>query len=231
VSALTSDKDRRGAGRYALPKPVPATFGGFPATLVEFSLTGCRIEHVDRVTPRVALPLRFSWRGAEVRLQATLVRSEMIPVLGRPGYASGLEFGELIDGASAVVRDIVNWLIDAAAKKVGAQPPPPPAAKAEVERAATSVPAEAIPLLPNDAEVEDEPETLSTQYLQCTFSGGRWEKLYVDKPEQPADGFTILAVSDEREVDVLCRAYQTAGVQARRAMRASFELAIARKQR
>src|SRR4029079_12703710 len=103
VSALSSEQDRRGAGRYALPKPVPATFGGFAATLVEFSLTGCRIEHADRVTPRLVLPLRFAWRGAEVRIQASVVRSEMIPVRGKPGYTSGVEFSEPLGSAAGIV--------------------------------------------------------------------------------------------------------------------------------
>lgn len=216
MSALISDNNRRGSERYPLPKPVAATYGGFVATLVEFSLTGCRIEHTDRVTPRVSLPLKFSWRGKEVRIQATLVRSEMIPAKGRMGYSSGVEFCESVDGAPAVVRDIVGWLIAAAKKdEPPAQPEPPQ-------------PSAAVPFLPDDAEVEgDEPETLSIMYLQCIFSRGRWEKFYVDSPVQPADGFTIVAPSDEREADVLCRAYEKANAEMRGAMRARFEKALA----
>ena len=221
-----SDKNRRGADRYPLPKPVAATYGGFAATLIEFSLTGCRIEHADRVTPRVSLPFKFSWRGSEVRIQATLVRSEMIPVKGKIGFVSGLEFCQSIEDAPAVARDIVNWLIDAAAKKAAdaqpaePQPPPDPA----------PVVVESVPFLPADAEVEEiddeEPETLSMPYLQCIFSDGQWQKLYVDKPAQPADGFTIVAPADEREADVLCRAYEKAAADVRRAMRARFEKAL-----
>ena len=58
--------------------------------LIDFSFTGCRIEHTDRMNPRMTLPLRFFWRGTEVKLQATLVRSEMVPVRGKPGFVSGL---------------------------------------------------------------------------------------------------------------------------------------------
>ena len=68
-----------------------------------------------------------------------------------------------------------------------------------------------------DDDVE-EIESMSTQYLQCVFSNGRWDKLYVDKPKQPADGFTILAPKDDREADVLCRpAYEKAAPDARKA--------------
>ena len=110
MSALISDSNRRGAERHSLPKPVAATYGGFNAMLIEFSLTGCRVEHNDRMNPRVSLPLRFFWRGTEVKLQATLVRSEMIPVRGKPGYISGLLFCDSPDDAPPVVRDILKWL-------------------------------------------------------------------------------------------------------------------------
>lgn len=209
MSALTSDSNRRGAERHALPKPVPATFGGFNATLIDFSFTGCRIEHTDRMNPRMTLPLRFFWRGTEVKLQATLVRSEMVPVRGKPGYVSGLIFCDSADDAPAVVRDIVQWLINNEARKIAAEEPPPAAIE-----------------VPEEVEEVEEVESMSTQYLQCVFSNGRWEKLYVDKPKQPADGFTIAAPNDEREADVLCRAYEKAAPEARKAMRARFEKAL-----
>jgi len=222
VSALTSDSNRRGAERHSLPKPVAATYGGFNAMLIEFSLTGCRIEHTDRMNPRVSLPLRFFWRGTEVKMQATLVRSEMIPVRGKPGYLSGLLFCDSPDDAPPVVRDIVKWLVNNEARGLAAaEPEPAPAAVSQP-------PAEVIDTLPDDAEVEEEgAEELSTQYLQCMFTGGTWQKFYIDKPIQPTDGFTILAPNDEREADVLCRAYEKAAPDVRKAMRARFAKALA----
>lgn len=217
MSALTSDSNRRGAERHALPKPVPATFGGFNATLIDFSLTGCRIEHLDRMNPRMTLPLRFFWRGTEVKMQATLVRSEMVPVHGKPGYVSGLIVCDSAEDAPAVVRDIVQWLINNEARKIAATEP-------LVE---TAPPPPAIEVAEEVEEVEEEEvEAMSTQYLQCVFSNGRWEKLYVDKPKQPAEGFTIAAPNDEREADVLCRAYEKAAPDARKAMQARFAKAL-----
>lgn len=140
---------------------------------------------------------------------ATVVRSEINVVRGKAAYTSGLEFCESISDAPAVIREVVAWLGKEAAKKSAAITPDPTPANA----------------------TDDEPEILSAQYLQCTFADGKWLKAYVDKPAQPADGFTIAAPSDESEVDVLCRAYQTARPDARRAMRASFEQAIARQKR
>jgi hypothetical protein len=53
----------------------------------------------------------------------------------------------------------------------------------------------------------------------------------VYEPVQPAEGFTILAPSDDAEVTVLCRAYQAANAAKRSEMRARFERAIAQSLR
>jgi hypothetical protein len=196
--------DRRGAERYSPPKPVPATFGGFESKIVEISLIGCRIEHADRLPPRARLSLRFAWRGAKVKLDATVVRSELTSLRGKPSYLSALQFCDSPDASPLVIRDVVGWL--AAAAKKGEAPP-------EI------------------VEQDDEPELLSANYLRCTLSGGQWLKLFVDDPKQPGDGFTIRAPADEREADLLCRAYETANAAKRQTMRASFQRDIARNGR
>ena len=101
----------------------------------------------------------------------------------------------------------------------GVEPPSRQASNAGAD-AGTPVPA-----------AEEEFEVLSADYLRCTFTGGKWSKLYVDDPAQPADGFTIRAPSNESEADVLCRAYQKADPAKRKTMRASFEADIARNKR
>lgn len=215
MSASNPDRDRRGADRYPLPKAVSATFGGFPCSIAEFSLTGCRIEHADRVTPRVSLPLKFSWRGKQVKIQATLIRSEMIPVRGKPAYASGIEFCGSPDDSPGVVRDVMAWLVDSVKKN---EPPPP---ETLVEARVT-----------DDMEVaDDDAEVLAAPFLQCTLVSGAWQKFYVDKPAQPENGFTIPAPPNEREADVLCKAYERANAETRRAMRAQFQQAISRATR
>jgi hypothetical protein len=196
--------DRRGAERHSPPKPVTASFGGFAARIVDISLIGCRIEHTDRLPPRARMPLRFSWRGAQVRIEGTVVRSELTSVAGKPAYVSGLEFCDSEDASPPVIRDIVGWLV-AAAKKMEPHIPQP--------------------------DSDEEPEVLSAKYLRCTFAGGKWSRLFVDDPAQPGDGFTIRAPSNESEADVLCRAYEQADAVKRRTMRASFQLDIARNKR
>jgi hypothetical protein len=197
--------DRRGAQRIALEKSVPTTFGGFTARMVELSLIGCQIEHEDRIVARSRLPLRFKWRGAIARIDATLVRSEMRAIGGKPMYYSGIEFCASPEESPAVVREIIGWL-----ERENAKNAPPPASEPVVE-------------------AEEEAESLSADFLQCTLADGEWTRLYVNDPQQPADGFTIAVPSNESEVDVLCRAYETAGFDKRRAMRKSFEQRLMQK--
>jgi hypothetical protein len=200
--------DRRGTERLALPKPVPATLGGFDAKIIEVSLMGCQVEHSDRVLPRARLALRFKWRGAPVKVEGTVIRSEMRSVGGKPAYLSGLEFCDAMEHSPPIIREVVAWLT----KSLKPEP---------------VMPATKNPYIDDD---DEEPEELSAPFMQCTLGGGEWMKLYVTDRKQPAEGFTIPAPSNESEVDVLCRAYERADANRRRAMRASFEQAIAQKQ-
>jgi PilZ domain-containing protein len=285
--------ERREAQRIVLPKQVPATFGGFDVRIVEFSLIGCQIEHSDRIAPKAKLALRFKWRGGEVKIEATVIRSEMRSIGGRAGYASGLEFCASQDDSPPVVREIVSWITKPAASPTAAAepsapteapapppPPPPPApapakppapkpAAAPAPRPAATAPPKPAP--PNPASPapkpaapprpappivaaktaaaprpaappprpsapppppvidDEEAELLSADYLQCTFNGREWIKLYVSDPAQPANGFTVVAPRDEREVDVLCREFEKANPEKRRTMRSTFERSIGQK--
>ena len=233
---LKSDDERRHAQRFELPKKAPATFGGFNAVIVEVSLIGCSIQHTDRITPKAHLPLRFKWRGQPVKIEATVMRSEMRSIGGRPAYVSGLSFCEKAEDSPKIVRDIVGWLAEAGKTEAGespaaASPPPSPPATPPIAEAAGD-----LPFIREEDEVQEVEEAedvdvISAPYLQCTLSGGKWDTIYVDEPAQPAEGFTILAPSQDAEVTVLCRAYQSANPAKRREMRAKFERAIAQSLR
>ncbi len=150
------------------------------------------------------MSLRFKWRGAPVKVEATVMRSEMRTVGGKPGYLSGLEFCDAVEYSPPIIREVVEWLVKSLK--------PEPAVKN-----------------PYVDDEDEEPEVLDAPFLQCTLGGGEWMKLYVTDRRQPSEGFTIPAPSNEAEVDVLCRAYEKADANRRRAMRASLELAIAQK--
>lgn len=210
------------AQRLAVPKPVSATYGGFAVRILEIGLTGCQIEHAERIPPKSRFALRFKWRGAPAGVDAAVIRSEMRSAGGKPVYVSSLEFCKSPDDAPAVVRQIVTWLAKATSPGQLAAPEPEKSAPA---------PAEPVPAAAASANPEDEIEAISADYLQCTFTGGEWMRMYVSDPKQPPDGFTIPAPSNDAEADVLCRAYERADPKKRQAMRASFEAAMKQKRR
>ena len=205
----TRNDERRGAERHAPPKPVPATFAGFDVKILDIGFLGCRIEHVDRLPPRARTTLRFSWRGAQVRVEATAVRTELTSRGGKPAYISGLQFCESVEASPAVVRDIVGWLVAAAKSSE------PPATHAAPPAVATAS--------------EDEPEVIAAPYLRCSYVRGEWSNVFVDDPAQPEEGFTIFAPADEKEAVVLRRAYEQAGAEKRRSMRVTIEREMARR--
>lgn len=209
------DDERRNAPRFALPKSAHATFGGFAAEIVEVSLIGCQIQHVDRIAPRARLPLRFKWRGTPVRIDAMVMRSEMRSTGGKPAYLSGLAFCETAGESPAVIRDIVGWLAQAA--------------KSAMPEDSTTQNATGTRTV--EATADDDADVVSAPYLQCRLTAGTWDRLYVEEPAQPPDGFTIVAPPNDAEVNILCRSYEAASAQKRREMRASFERAIAQSRK
>src|SRR5687768_15955587 len=100
--------ERRLAERHSPPKPVPATFGGFEVRIIDIGLVGCGIEHSDRLPPKAHLGLKFTWRGAQVRVDATVIRSELTFRNGKPSYVSGLQLAETAEKSPPVIRDIVS---------------------------------------------------------------------------------------------------------------------------
>ena len=201
--------ERRGAERIALPKPVPTTFGGFEAKLVEVSLVGALIEHHDRIALKSKLPLRFKWHKEIVRIDGTVTRSEMRSAGGKPVYLSGVSFCEKPEDAPPIIRQVVDFLT--------------PKNASPAEEPAELPPAEEV----EEVEAAEELEELSADFLQCTLSGSQWTKVYVSDPKQPSEGFTIPAPANEAEADILCRTYERSDPAKRKAMRAQFAQTIA----
>lgn len=106
-------------------------------------------------------------------------------------------------------------------QRAPAAPPPPPVIYDSVPFLRFDEPEEEVapPL------IEAAPKPLL--FLQCRLADGRWRKERVSSPKQPeGEGFTILAPADESEADELCRTYEVADPETRRAIRFSFELSI-----
>ncbi len=247
--------------RLDLPQPIDATLLDLGATIVEVSLVGCSVRHEARVKVGSAVTLDFMWKNRRARLTGKVMRSTMEFVEGKAVYISGLQLAESIDKSPEVIRDIIGTLVAERPAEAPAAPaapveppaPPPrveappraepPAPKRDVKPPAAPQPAppplvyDSVPFLRFDNEPEDvappivpAPEPLL--FLECRLVDGKWRKERVGSPKQPdGDGFTIFAPADESEADELCRTYEVADPETRRAIRFSFELAIEQKSR
>ena len=104
-------EEQRAAQRIDLPEPVPAKIGDADARIVDVSLIGCRIEHAERLAMGAAMPIRFTWRGENIALNAKVARTEMRSIGGRMMYSTGLQFAASVDESPEAVRRIMASLV------------------------------------------------------------------------------------------------------------------------
>lgn len=176
--------------------------GELLARVLDVSLIGCRVVHSARVPMKSMQTLRFRWRNDDVEMRGTVARCELQMVDGVMQYVTGLQFGTSVDDAPAIMRRIMNSLVD-----------PKPAART------------GVPFL----NVDDNASV--GEYLECTLADGRWAQRRVTEMRHPVLGFTIALPAPEREVESLCRAYAESDETMRTRIRAKLDLAAAQARR
>jgi PilZ domain-containing protein len=101
----------RAAQRIDLPEPVPAKLGDVDAKIVDLSLIGSRIEHMERLSMGANVPLRFNWRGEAIAVKVKVARTEMRSVGGRTVYSSGLQFASSVEESPEPIRRMMAALV------------------------------------------------------------------------------------------------------------------------
>lgn len=207
--------DRRGAPRYSVPGDVTADIGGVAVTLLEMSLVGAKVEHLDRFS-LVAPQLAMTWRGNAASVAVRAARSEIV---GRRGaqlvYQTGLYFVDM----NSITRGFIASIVDDKS----------PRAEALSSKPGSSEPqggAEPEPRSPDDTwtrrvqllkqELDDD-----FPYAQFRLGPAGWQKEYIESPIQPADGFTI--PRDRFDFHELQKAFEAADGETRRMMQIALE--------
>jgi len=75
--------DRRVFQRLNLVEPLPATFAGAPAEILEIGLGGVLIAHRDAIQVGTTETLTFAGRQGTIEIEAELMRRSQAPFLGR----------------------------------------------------------------------------------------------------------------------------------------------------
>lgn len=110
-SRAMAEDQRRSAERVPLDIPIEGKIGEIFVRLVEISLIGCLLEHSDRMSMGSTFTVQFRWAGENVSLKGRVVRTQMRPVDGRPGYLSGVQFAERVEDSPEPLQRVLRSLL------------------------------------------------------------------------------------------------------------------------
>ncbi|HWW59982.1 MAG TPA: hypothetical protein VN181_01315 [Thermoanaerobaculia bacterium] len=209
-------EERRTFQRLRLAKPILATMNGENALILDIGLTGALVEHYGDATPGNKFPLSFRWKGHDVELVAEIARTTIVVHPGGDHKAvmshTGVHFVDAVGDARAHVQDLMATFVT---RVIDAQ---------KANAAGDTHDASATIL----SELGGARRARSHGYVTCLLKEGKWWRMPVASPKQPAgDGFTVAAHEDEEELDMLCRTYETLDAEGRRLIRLVAELSVA----
>ena len=199
----------RKSQRIELSEPFQATFGETAVTVVDLAEEGAAIEHTEPLAVNSFGILRVQSRPP-FEVKAMIRHSVMTSAGGTKGiaYRTGLAFRQVSEETSTVIETI---LMDLASKLVrlweanAAGLTSSPAIMAMQKRSASRAP---------------------LAYVWMRLVNGRWERTSTLDPNQPIDGFSILASEDRDQIALLCRTYETCSIPERQFLRALAQRAI-----
>lgn len=217
-------RERRHFQRLEFEEPLVAYFGTIDAEIVDLSLQGARIIHVQPLANGRTGRLRFRWLGHSVAVEAEVVRCRIErSVSGSSLYSSGLRYRTEGQTAGALREVIANQVLRALEEQV---------ANAHgnfipfSERMTIFRSADRLTVRPPGGQRHTVPEAAKA-YLACTLLDSGWRKTATTSPAQPYAGFTVSAYEDPEHVELLCRTYQAADEPTRRMIRMLAEMSLA----
>jgi hypothetical protein len=200
-------EERRGAPRYAVPDGVTAEIGGVEGTLIELSMIGAKVEHLDRF-PLTAPQLSIGWKGKTATVPVRVARSEIV---GRRGARLVCHSGLFIVSMDSTTQGMLSLILREGHEP---EPLPVPVPKPPVELGEDTW-TRKVQFMRHELDDDHLP------YVQFRLTAGGWEKEYIAAHVQPADGFTI--TRDRRDFDELQRTYEHADPETRRMMQIALE--------
>lgn len=231
--------ERRKKQRIVLTRGLIARFGTTGAVILDITDAGARIEHFNRLELGKKARFRFEWQDTPIEVEAIVMSCRVHRFAhgddGTTVYQSGLSFSEYIGNAGNFLREMVATIVsrslaEQVANARGIGPVTErnmPVFRAGVVAAAGIDPTQekAKRYIPT-AQV-----AIDRGYTRCTLvAGKRWEKKWTRSPEQPPDGFTILATEPPEHVEQLCDTYLRGSEEQRRLIRVLAEASVERQQ-
>lgn len=211
---------RRRFERIRLRAPIDAQLGSTQVLVNDLSIGGASIEHHDAVPVGAQKNLMFCWAGDTIAVPCTVLRCNLVGFVTGKKNASIYSTGVKFDVETLRAHPIRN-MIEARVRQAIEQQRANARGEALAEcAAATDDPSSGNGLKPVLGAIRD------SGFLCFRKEGDRWKKAKTLNPEQPPEGFTVLAGEDPEDLDLLCRLYERSDAAMRSMIRVLAQLSV-----
>jgi len=222
--------------RVHLAQPVVARPGATEVVLVDLSVLGARIEHHVPLPGGSRARLTFELEDERIVADCRIVRSRLerfsVGADGLTVYHSGLEFEDITDATREALKGLIGRFISRALEeqKLNARGvmPQHDVEKMPIFRRGGQLTANSkdvkesvgSSVLPTSRMAKD------TGYVCYQLEHVTWRKKRTHDPGQPLEGFTISALEDTQQAELLCDAYTRSDHEGRRMIQLFAQLSI-----
>lgn len=222
--------------RIHLARPIIARLGAAQVVLVDVSMLGARIEHSSPLATGQQAPLGFQWDEESIGVECRIVRSRLerfsVGADGLTVYHSGLEFLDTPAETKAQLRKMIELFITRALdeQKLNA-------------RGVVPESVENMPIFRYGGQLTSNQKDITegvgssllptariakqSGYICLQLENRTWRKKRTHDPGQPADGFTVSALEDHNQIELLCQAYEKSDPDGRKMIQLFAQLSIA----
>lgn len=201
-------------------------FGTVECEIVDLSLHGARIIHVQSLSTGRRAGLTFTWLDRKITIDSEVVRCKFERKAdGGAGnlYGSGLRYPDANDQGARQLKDIITEQVIRAVEEQIANARGtfiPLADRMTIFRSG-----DVLTLRPPSEQRHRIPGA-ARSFTSCTWTGRSWRTVNTSESAQPAVGFTVSGLEDPKHVDLLCRTYEKSDEQTRRMIRMLAELSV-----
>jgi len=195
-----------------LPRALAARVGTARVFLVDASVEGIRIAHQGALPPAgQRCHLSLEWEGHPIELDCEVIHNSLFRLAKNAGeksvYHAGLRIANAIGESRAVLRQLVA---DCVARALDEQ-------KAN----ARGLPAKAAQSFQTGK---------GNDFIRCELVDGAWRRTSTNRPDQPANGFTISAEEEREQVEMLCETFEIADAAGRKLIQTMAEMSISKSE-
>ncbi len=233
LHAMDGSRTRR-VQRIHLATPLVARLGTTQVVLVDISVLGARVEHNVPLPSGTKARLTFTFEDEEIGTDCRIVRSRLerfsVGADGLTVYHSGLEFentpGDMKVRLKNMIARFISRALEEQKMNARGEIPQHDVAKMPIFRYGGQLSANVKDVSVGETALPTSRIAKETGYVCYHLENNTWRKKRTHDPGQPAEGFTISAMEDRAQADLLCEAYLKSDKEGRRMIQLFAQLSI-----